>query len=66
MASQLAEINSQAQVAQGADAAIGEALTEETPAQAAPSVAKDAPEPAAEQAAPEMTVTASGETETTA
>jgi len=65
VASQLAEINSQAQEAKGADAAIGDALTQEPPAQAAPSVARDT-ESAAEQAAPEITVTASGESETTA
>jgi hypothetical protein len=41
VASQLAEINSQVQEAQGEDAAIGEATTEEPPAQVAPP-AKDA------------------------
>jgi len=42
VASQLAEINSQAQEAQGEDAAIGEATTEEPAPQVAPP-ARDAP-----------------------
>jgi hypothetical protein len=41
VASQLAEINSQAQEAQGEDAAMGEAPTAEPPAQVAP-LSKDA------------------------
>ena len=65
VASQLAEISSQAQEAQGADAAIGVAPTEEPQTQAAPPAAGDAPEPVAEQVAPAMTVTVSDDSETT-
>jgi hypothetical protein len=65
VASQLAEIKSQSQEAQGADAAIGDALAEEPQAQAEPTVVKDAAEPATQPAAPAITISVSDDSETT-